>query len=56
MSGLPTEVQGGIDGGTWGQRYSLYAAFVQDDWRVTDRLVVNLGAALRTEHAVGRSE
>ena len=43
MAGLPTEIQGGINGGTWGQRTSLYAAFFQDDWRVTDHLVVNLG-------------
>jgi Carboxypeptidase regulatory-like domain/TonB dependent receptor len=43
MAGLPTEVQGGINGGTWGQRSSLYAAFFQDDWRIARNLTLNLG-------------
>ncbi len=41
--GLPNEVLGGVNGGTWGQRNSLFAAFVQDDWRVTPNLTINLG-------------
>ncbi len=43
MLGLPSEVQGGIAGGTWGQRSSVYAAFFQDDWRVMPNLTLNLG-------------
>jgi Carboxypeptidase regulatory-like domain/TonB dependent receptor len=43
MLGLPSEVQGGISGGTWGQRSTIYAAFFQDDWRLTPRLTLNLG-------------
>ena len=45
MAGLPNEVQGGIAGGTWGQRSTIYAAFFQDDWRVTNKLTLNLGFA-----------
>ncbi len=43
MLGLPTEVQGGIAGGTWGQRSSLMAPFFQDDWHATRNLTFNLG-------------
>ncbi len=43
MAGLPTEVQGGIAGGTWGQRSTIYAAFFQDDWRIRPNLTLNLG-------------
>jgi len=43
MAGLPYNVQGGIAGGTWGQRSTVYGAFFQDDWRVTPRLTLNLG-------------
>lgn len=43
MTGLPTEVQGGIAGGTWGQRDSVGALFFQDDWRITPTLTVNYG-------------
>ncbi len=43
MAGLPTQVQGGISGGTWGQRSSIYAGFFQDDWRATSTLTFNLG-------------
>lgn len=42
MLGLPTVIQrGGALG--WGQRSNLYAGFVQDDWRITDELTLNLG-------------
>jgi hypothetical protein len=41
--GLPQQVGAGAGGGTWGQRSSIYAAFVQDDWKVNDRLTLNLG-------------
>ncbi len=43
LLGLPDEIQGGVNGGTWGQRSNSLAAFFQDDWRVTPNLTVNLG-------------
>jgi len=43
MAGVPTGVIGGNLGGTWGQRSSLIAAFIQDDWRLTPSLTLNLG-------------
>jgi hypothetical protein len=33
----------GIPGGEWGQRASIFGTYLQDDWRATDRLTVNLG-------------
>ncbi len=41
--GLPDLYDIGIPGGEWGQRANIFAAYVQDDWRATDRLTVNLG-------------
>lgn len=43
LLGLPNEIQGGVNGGTWGQRSNSLAAFYQDDWRVTKNLTVNMG-------------
>lgn len=43
LLGLPDEIQGGINGGTWGQRANSMAAFYQDNWRVTPNLTLNLG-------------
>jgi len=43
LLGLPNEIQGGVNGGTWGQRSNSLAAFFQDDWRVTKNLTVNAG-------------
>jgi hypothetical protein len=43
LLGLPDEIQGGVNGGTWGQRSNSLAAFFQDDWRVTPNLTLNLG-------------
>ena len=43
LLGLPDEIQGGVNGGTWGQRADSLAAFFQDDWRVTPSLTLNLG-------------
>ena len=43
MLGLPSEIGGGVNGGTWGQRANILAAFFQDDWHVTPSLTLNLG-------------
>jgi hypothetical protein len=43
LLGLPSQVGGGINGGTWGQRANLFAAFFQDDYRVSSNLTLNLG-------------
>jgi len=41
--GVADEYQRGIPGGEWGQRASIFGIYLQDDWRATDRLTVNLG-------------
>ncbi len=41
--GLGDEYQRGIPGGEWGQRASIFGIYLQDDWRATDRLTINLG-------------
>jgi hypothetical protein len=41
--GLPAEIGGGVNGGTWGQRANIFAAFFQDDWHVSPTLTINLG-------------
>jgi len=46
--GLPEYVERGVDTGTWGQRSSVPAAYVQDDWRATDQLTVNVGLRYET--------
>jgi len=43
LLGLSSQVGGGINGGTWGQRGNIFSAFFQDDWRVTPKLTLNLG-------------
>jgi hypothetical protein len=43
LLGLPNEILGGVNGGTWGQRSNSLAAFFQDDWRATANLTFNLG-------------
>ncbi len=41
--GLPAEIGGGVNGGTWGQRANIFATFFQDDWHVSPTLTLNLG-------------
>jgi hypothetical protein len=41
--GLPINYGRGISGGEWGQRQSIFGAYLQDDWRVTNNLTFNLG-------------
>ena len=41
--GLPQDVGRGTSTGGWHQRDWLFAGFVQDDWRMTDSLTLNLG-------------
>ncbi len=41
--GLPQNLQRGIAGGGWGQRATTFAGYVQDDWRVTNNLTLNVG-------------
>ena len=41
--GLPANYGRGISGGEWGQRQSVFGAYLQDDYRVTNHLTLNLG-------------
>jgi len=41
--GMPNSYGTGVSGGGWGQRQSVIAGYVQDDWRVTENLTLNLG-------------
>jgi hypothetical protein len=41
--GLPSSYGKGISGGEWGQRANIFAGYIQDDWRATDNLTLNLG-------------
>ena len=43
LLGLASEIGGGVNGGTWGQRANVFAAFFQDDWHVLPNLTMNLG-------------
>ena len=41
--GLPDSFGRGSTAGTWGQRASVFGAYIQDDWRATRNLTLNLG-------------
>jgi Carboxypeptidase regulatory-like domain/TonB dependent receptor len=41
--GLPDEVQVGRPGPIWGQRGNIFGAFFQDDWKISSKIVLNLG-------------
>jgi hypothetical protein len=43
MLGLPDIIQVGRPGPVWGQRGNIFSGFVQDDWKFTTKLTLNLG-------------
>ncbi len=43
LLGLPGVVGLGVSAGTWGQRSTLIAPYVQDNWRFRSNLTINLG-------------
>jgi hypothetical protein len=43
LLGLPSQIGGGVNGGTWGQRANIFGAFVADDWHLTPTFTVNMG-------------
>jgi hypothetical protein len=43
MLGMPAEIGGGVNGGTWGQRANVFSTFFQDDWHITPKITLNLG-------------
>ena len=43
LLGLPAQLGVGHPGPDWGQRGNIFGAFIQDDWKLTDRLTLNLG-------------
>jgi hypothetical protein len=43
LLGLPDTIQVGRPGPVWGQRGNIFSGFFQDDWKVTQKLTVNLG-------------
>lgn len=48
LLGLPTQVNVGLVPSEWGHRNSIFAGFVQDDWKVTSKLTFNLGLRYET--------
>ncbi len=43
MLGLPDIIQVGRPGPVWGQRGNIFSGFYQDDWKLTQKLTLNLG-------------
>ncbi len=43
LMGLPSEIGGGVNGGTWGHRGNIFATFFQDDWHIRPNLTLNRG-------------
>ena len=56
LLGLPAQARATTQQATQDGYGWLFAGYVQDDFRVTPQLTVNLGAALRTADAVHRQE
>ena len=48
MLGLPDDIGRGLQAGTWGHRSTIWGAYFQDDWRISNNLTLNLG--LRWEY------
>jgi len=46
--GLPAVVQRGVNTGSWGHRSNTIGAYLQDNWRVTPALTLNLGLRYET--------
>ena len=48
LLGLPTQVGVGNPGAEWEQNNNVLAGFIQDDWKLTNRLTANLGFRYET--------
>jgi len=48
LLGLPTQIGAGNAGAEWEQNNNVIAGFVQDDWKLAERLTANLGLRYET--------